>query len=93
MAKTKQINPLGILGMRRVDFCPPHFSTTNLPKIYNIEKAISEWIDDNLNGRYFIGSNIVLDEKDSMKIVYTVGFEENKELSFFMLACPFLKYN
>jgi hypothetical protein len=93
MTDLKNPNPLDVLGLRRVEFCPPHFSTTNIPKTYNIEHAIADWINDNLSGRFYIGTNVNLDNTDSIKIVYTVGFEDSKELSFFMLACPFLKYN
>jgi hypothetical protein len=35
----------------------------------------------------------VLNSQDSADSVTKVGFEEVKELSYFTLACPFLKYN
>lgn len=79
--------------MRRVDFCPPHFATANFARSYNLEEAIDMWIHQNLKGRFFIGKNVELDEKNSYKNIYTIGFEEQKELSYFMLACPHLKYN
>lgn len=93
MAKLKEPNPLDVLNLRRVDFCPTHFSTTNIPKRYNMELAFCEWIESNLKGRYFLGNNVNLDEQNRIQNVLTVGFEESKELSFFMLACPHLKYN
>lgn len=92
MAKLKDPNPLDVLDMRRTGFCPPHFSTVNIPKRYNIEQVISEWIDHNLSGRYFLGNNVELDKENKITQVYTVGFESAKEMSFFMLACPHLKY-
>lgn len=91
--KLKDPNPLDVFEMRRVKFCPPHFTTTNIKKRYNIETAIAEWIDSNLSGRYYIGQNIELDADNNLSQVYTLGFESPKECSFFMLACPFLKYN
>ncbi len=59
-----------------------------------METAICDWIHDNLKGRYFFGQNVHLNKIDnSIGAVYTVGFESGKELSYFMLACPHLKYN
>jgi hypothetical protein len=51
-----------------------------------------QWIQDNLTGRFFFGINVTLKDNAISK-VYTVGFEKASELSFFMLACPHLKYN
>lgn len=90
--KLKEPNPLDVLESRRVTFCPPHFETTNVQKSYNLEDAISEWIVDNLKGRYYIGNNIDLDKSNNIKTVYTIGFENPSEMSYFMLACPHLKY-
>jgi len=49
---------------------------------------MSTWVHDNLKGRYYIGSTI----DQNYKTVLKIGFEEPKELSYFMLACPLLKY-
>jgi len=91
--KLKNPNPLDVLKIRRVKFCPPHFSTTQIARSYNLDKVICEWIIDNLSGRYYFGSTIKLDEDKNFTQMYQVGFESAKELSFFMLACPHLKYN
>ena len=93
--KIKEPNALDILQARRVKFCPPHFATTNFPKRYNLERVICDWIETNLVGRYFYGSNIDLytSKENEIVSVSTVGFESQKELSFFLLACPHLKYN
>ena len=61
-----------------------------------MDKAICDWIEDNLNGRYYLGTNVELrqrGETSNLQGCYTVGFESKKELSFFLLACPHLKYN
>jgi hypothetical protein len=92
MANLKEPNPLDIFNLRRTEFCPSHFSTVNIQKRYNLEQSISEWIEYNLKGRFFIGPNVELDNENKIQSVYTVGFENPKELSFFMLACPHLKY-
>ena len=72
--------------------CPSTFSTTNIRKQYNLESAICNWIQINLSGRYFFGAIVALNDGNEIRQVYTVGFETSKELSFFMLACPYLKY-
>lgn len=91
--KIKDPNPLDVLGLRRVTFCPPHFATVMVGRRYNIDRAICDWIEDNLTGRYYFGQSLKLDEENNLSQTNTVGFEQEKELSFFMLACPHLKYN
>lgn len=59
-----------------------------MPMTYNLTEAMSTWVHDNLKGRYYIGSTI----DQNYKAVLKIGFEEPKELSYFMLACPLLKY-
>jgi hypothetical protein len=88
----KKTNPLDILNARKVGFCSPLFTTVDISLTYNLEFSIDEWIKDKCSGRYFIGKNVKLDQSNNIKEVYTVGFEKEKELSYFMLACPHLKY-
>ena len=42
--------------------------------------------------RYHIGKTMVLDSKNQYKNQMRIGFENERELSYFMLACPHLKY-
>lgn len=88
----KKINPLNIHKARRLDFCPPGFETVNIEPGYNLVKAIDEWIFDNTTGRYFIGNTVNCDT-GPIKSKLKVGFEKSSEMSYFMLACPHLKYN
>lgn len=55
---------------------------------YNLEKSIIDWIEDKLNGRFYVGKTI----NESNTIGLKIGFEDAKELSYFTLACPHLKY-
>jgi|TARA_B100000035_G_scaffold311337_1_gene320728 hypothetical protein len=91
--KLKDPNPLDVLELRRVKFCPPHFANITVSKRYNMEQAICDWITESLSGRYFFGNSVILDDNNNITQVYQIGFESQKELSFFMLACPHLKYN
>jgi len=88
----KKLNPLNVLDIRKVEFCPPYFETVTLNIRYNILDALKEWIQHHCTGRYYVGQTVSLNETDSIAIVIKVGFEEKKELSYFMLACPHLKY-
>ncbi len=88
--KNGKVNPLNVLGLRRVDFPAHHFVYTSLPKYSpTYIGRLDHWIYANLNGRYYIGQSIDLIDNT---IVYStkLGFEVEKELSFFNLACPVL---
>ena len=45
--------------------------------------------DNNLNSRYYIGQAVDLVD-NTVVYVTKIGFEQEKELSFFKLACPHL---
>ena len=92
MILNKEPNPLHIFDIKRVIHPPPHFEYVNVPLKYNLEESLNKWIDNHLKNRYFIGRNVSLDKDNSITSVITVGFEEKKDMSYFMLACPHLKY-
>lgn len=92
MIKQQNIKPLDILEARQLQFSPPHFEYVDIPLKYNLEDSLIKWIKKNLKKRFYVGKNIKLSE-NNRKILLTVSFEDSKELSYFMLACPHLKYN
>jgi hypothetical protein len=92
MIKNKKPNPLNVFEVRRVKSAPPHFEYVNLPMKYNLEESLVKWIKQNLKNRFYTGKNVSLDSDNKLVQVLTVGFEETKDLSYFMLACPHLKY-
>jgi hypothetical protein len=92
MIKNKKPNPLNVFGVRQVKSAPPHFEYVNLPMKYNLEESLVKWIKQNLKHRFYAGKNVTLDEDNKLIQVLTVGFEETKDMSYFMLACPHLKY-
>ena len=47
---------------------------------------MDEWIYTNLNGRYYIGQGIDLDHNNSIIYITKIGFEQEKEMSFFLLS-------
>ena len=91
MSKTLQPNPLNVFDIRKVDFCPPYFETSSFGLTYNLQESIERWVEDHLKGRYFIGKCVSLID-NRIQTTIKVGFEEPKEMSYFMLACPHLKY-
>lgn len=93
MDKLLEPNPLNVFEVRRVKFPPDHFDYANVETMYNIEDAILRWIEINLKGKFYFGKSISLDKQNNIIYVSRIGFEKSKELSFFMLACPHLKYN
>ena len=90
--KNGKPNPLNYFGLRKVEFAAPHFKYTTFNKYTpSFVKQLDTWIKNNLNNRYYIGQGISLDNTNT--IVYNVvsGFESEKELSFFTIACPHLQ--
>jgi len=98
MDKQKKINPLNVFGMRRVKFCPPHFESTNVDLTYNMTNSIEQWIDKNTKGRFFLDQQVIFSPHEShmgrkkVKRTTVISFENSKDLSYFLIACPYLKY-
>lgn len=91
--KITQPNPLNFYKIRQVEVPPPYFESINIElKTYNLEKTIVKWITENLKGRFYVGQITELDSSNQFAKVIKVAFEDPKELSFFTLACPHLKY-
>ena len=93
--KLKEPNALNFFNLRRIKSPPEHFQYIILPMKYNIEDAISKWVEDHLKGRFYIGKTLSIETGSDTNQITTcikVGFEDPKELSYFTLACPHLKY-
>ena len=90
--KNGKPNPLNYFNLRRVDFACPHFKYTIIEK-YNpsLIKSLDSWIKKNLNSRYYIVQDIILDNTNTIVYGTRIGFESEKELSFFTIACPYLQ--
>jgi hypothetical protein len=91
MLKKKEPNPLNFFNLRKLKVPPQHFEYINLQMRYNLEDALVKWIEEHLKGRFYVGKT--LDVSDGTITTFIkVGFEEPKEISYFTLACPHLKY-
>jgi hypothetical protein len=90
--KNGKPNPLNYFNLRRVNFACPHFKYMVLDRFNPTHiKQLSSWIDQNLNNRYYIGQGITLDSTNTIVYNTHIGFESEKELSFFTIACPHLR--
>ena len=90
--KNGKPNPLNYFNIRRVGFACPHFKYTTVDKYTpNLLKNIDSWIKKNLNNRYYIGQGMALDHTNTIVYTIRIGFESEKELSFFTIACPHLQ--
>lgn len=84
--KINNPNCLDYFGVRRLVLPPPHFTYASfLHEPYNLNTPFSHWITQNLNGRYYIGNSYNSKTSDHYTIV---GFENSKEMTFFLMACP-----
>ena len=81
--KEFQINPLNVVGGRRLDFLPPHVSPVEFKLVLRTD-AIN-WIEQNLKGRYFFGTLTKL-ENDRIVQYSAMGFEDPYELTLFLLG-------
>lgn len=90
--KNGKPNPLNYFEIRRVEFAAPHFKYTTIDR-YNptLVKTLDTWIKNNLNNRYYIGQGLGLDHTNTIVYTTKIGFESEKELSFFTIACPHLQ--
>jgi len=92
MFKIKDPNPLNLFDIRKLKVPPTHFEYITIPMTYNLEDALVKWIEDHLKSRFYVGRTLGIDKNNQVATLIKVGFEEPKELSYFTLACPHLKY-
>jgi len=91
--KIKKPNHLDFWNIRQPQSAPPHFDYINIPVQYNLQETITRWIQLHLKGRFYVGKACGLDKEKKITEYLHIGFEDAKELSYFTLACPHLKYN
>ena len=92
LTKRGAINPKNFFNIRQLEFEAPHLSYMDIPLNYNLEQALDRWIIENLKGRYYIGRTVSLTADNKLENQIRIGFEDPKELSYFVLACQLLKY-
>jgi hypothetical protein len=84
MRNSDDINPLNVFGLRRTEHLPPHFEHLTFD-LRTTEKNITDWVYENLAGRFYLGDYFAVNEKGQSVIYKCIAFEEPGELSYFGL--------
>jgi len=87
------INELDVISSRKLDFIPNHFSKLKLSEKDYFVGNVEDWIKNRLKHRYAIVNWPAIDDQEKLKVSVFVAFEDQKELTYFILACPFLRRN
>jgi len=88
------LNPLEVLSKRSLSHIPPHFAKFKIDDSRFFQSSsLENWVKIKLKGRYAIARQPSLDKDGHLKSATFVAFEDQKELTYFMLACPYLRRN
>jgi hypothetical protein len=85
MLKLDEANPLDVFGLRRIAHCPPHFVRVLFDGYVN-EKVYTDWIYENLTGRFYYGEWLLSTDSGKTKSQRCIAFEEPGEASYFSLV-------
>ena len=85
-----RVNPLNVVGQRKLSHIPPHFSVLTVANIRQ-QDNIDRWIYNNLNSRYCVKLTQSLDDKRKIIDICEIGIEDSREITMLGLACPFLQ--
>jgi hypothetical protein len=88
------LNYLDLLNARQLDWHPVSFYKTKVSatEFLNVDDIIG-WIKEKLIGRFYVNRAPMITSDNCLKSLLVLGFEEEKELTYFLLACPFLRRN
>lgn len=84
------VNPLNVLGQRRLKFIPLNFAKMSSKHTEELDK-IDQWIYTKLDSRYCVKHSYVLDQDNKLVEMLEIGIEDPKELSMFALGCPYIQ--
>jgi hypothetical protein len=88
-----KLNALDILNRRQIDSVAPHFAKIKLSEGDLFGTEVETWIKSKLAGRFYIKRQPSIAQDGKLKTATYVGFEDHKELTYFMLACPHIRRN
>lgn len=93
MLKHNEVNPLAVFGLRKMEHCPPHFTTVKFDCYVN-DKVITDWIWEHLDGRFYIGDEYgSSDNKGPIYMQKVAAFELAGEASYFSLILDTINKN
>lgn len=89
----EKINPLNLIGQRKLNYMPVHFTVFKLPvqRVIGINsqiEIINRWVYQNLNSRYCIRKKYDLNSERILTEFWEIGFEDPRELTMLCLGCP-----
>lgn len=84
-----EVNPLSVLGLRKLNFIPEHFVKISINKLIDT-KTLDHWINFNLNSRYAIVKTLSIDSNKKMIEILEIGLEDPKEITMLTLGCPLI---
>lgn len=87
------LNPIEVLKKRELKNVAPHFKKIKITDSDFFEGNIKKWILNKLKGRFFILKVPNVDTDGKLRSSIFVGLEEEKEMTYFLLACPYLRRN
>ena len=89
MLKHGEPNPLNVHQLRQLSWCPPHFEQVVFEP-YVTTKNITDWLYENLEGRFYVGDVDVARTPGGKPIDRNllVAFELASEASYFSLVLP-----
>lgn len=70
---------------------PSHFAKAKISDHSLFDNSIENWVDTKLKGRYCITKIPMVDQNGKLKSAVVLGLEDQKEMTYFMLACPHLR--
>jgi hypothetical protein len=88
MLKHGEANPLNVFGLRQLTHCPPHFERVQFD-LYVHEKYLTDWIYENLEGRFYMGPIDITQPNNGPTFRQTlVAFEQANEATYFSMFLP-----
>lgn len=85
------LNPIDVLNQRELKFLPVHFSKIKISDSDVFDNKMTNWIRSKLKGRFCIVRIPDISEDGKLRSSNFVAFEDQKELTYFVLACPYLR--
>jgi hypothetical protein len=85
------VNPLDALNERKMRFLPAHFTMLEISDTDLFNPTLESWIKQKLKGRYAITRVPRIDKTGKLRLTRVLGLEDQKEMTYFMLACPHLR--
>lgn len=85
------LNPLDVLKKRKMSYLPVHFVTAKVSESSIWDASLETWVQNKLKGRYCITKVPSIDDKGKLKSITVLGLEDQKEMTYFMLACPYTR--